>query len=848
MVQGAAQVVARYGNQITDTVSVAFTSSLPTSYVLQAPTVESAHILANGVAMSAITAKVLDGNGEAASGLVVTFVTTAGSIASQGVTDASGNATVQLIAPASETDITATVTVSLDTQSHTTQVIFDGVEMQVAALPDTILSDGQSQSTLRVVLKRMTSKEAIAGALVRFGATRGTIPAEATTDASGVARVSLTSENQPAQSIVSVRYGLTLTKQDTVVFSQQAAGQYVLSDLTFSASTLLANGTAQSQISALVTNESGQPVSGMTVGFVTTQGSLSAASVVTGSDGLAKTVLTAPALENVNPDPATVTASLNGQQLSGDVVLEGIVMTLNRTPETILANGQSTSEISAVLKRYGTNVAIQGGVIQFGTTLGTIPAQANTDASGVAEVNLTSVNQEGTATVTARYGNLILRTTTVAFEASVPQNLQVTTSPPVITADGQSTSEIRAMVTDANSNPVPNGTVVNFQLTSGTGSLERTKTTVGGLATSTLTAGARPDTAQITVTVGGLSQSVEVVYTVGAASQILVSAAADSIMADGKTNTTITARVLDAQGTPIQGRTVVFSTTIGDVTPSAQTNANGQATAQFSSGSVGAAVITASVSLPTGGSVSGSTTVVAVPGGPNSIVLSFSPTAIGVRETGQNQTTIIEAEVRDARNNPVVDGTEVTFSIVHGPNGGEFLSPGPSEMPIPTVGGVARASLSSGTISGNVRIEARVTATTGQIIAKASEILIHAGPPYMEDADDYASTHLTIAADQLNIWRTLGTTQISIAVFDRYHNPVQQGTAVYLTASGGGVSTHTAYTDDQGKATVILTGANPQPTIDKFYNGDLVQDPNSGVVLPGPVWYPSLGDSLLPQF
>jgi hypothetical protein len=245
---------------------------------------------------------------------------------------------------------------------------------------------------------------------------------------------------------------------------------------------------------------------------------------------------------------------------------------------------------------------------------------------------------------------------------------------------------------------------------------------------------------------------------------------------------------------------------------------------------------------------------VVVPGGPNSIVLRFSPKAIGVRETGQNQTAIIEAEVRDAKNNPVVDGTEVTFSIVHGPGGGESLSPSPADMPIPTVGGLARASISSGTISGNVRIEASVTTDGGDIVAKASEILIHAGPPYMENREVYASTHLTIAAEQLNIWRTLGTTNISIAVFDKYHNPVQEGTAVYLTTSGGGVSTHTAYTDAQGKAQVILTGGNPQPLIYKYYYGELMQDPNDlTVILPGPVEYnvpeaPGGVEYLLPNF
>jgi hypothetical protein len=214
--------------------------------------------------------------------------------------------------------------------------------------------------------------------------------------------------------------------------------------------------------------------------------------------------------------------------------------------------------------------------------------------------------------------------------------------------------------------------------------------------------------------------------------------------------------------------------------------------------------------------------------------------------TGQNQTTHVIAEVRDSKNNTVLDSTMVTYSIVHGPGGGESLS---SYNPIPTVGGISRVSLSAGTVSGNVRVRAQVSSGLGGILAEASDILIHAGPAYMEDRNNYESTHLTVRAADYNIWRSLGTTELEIAVFDKYHNPVQNGTAVYLTASGGGVSTHTALTNEFGKASVILTGANPQPLIYKYYYGELMADPNnSSIVLPGPVYYSALGEWLLPDF
>jgi len=846
---GTAHVVSRYGNLMTDTLAVAFTTEPPSSYLLQPLTVDQAQIIANGVDQAQVTARVLDTAGAPVQGLTVGFTATAGEIAAQGITDGNGYARVVLIATASEVDVAATVTAALGDQNETVQVDFNGVEMHVLAMPDTILSDGESQSTVRVVLKRSSSKEAITGARLRFGVTRGTLPAEAETNGSGVAEVMLTSDTQAGAAVVTARYGPTLQKQDTVIYSTEAPSQYVLSEMTVSPAVLLANGEDASTVSVRVSDDSGQPVSGVTVAFSSTQGSLPL-SVVTTGDGIATVQLTAPALtDSVH---ARVSATLNQQHLRDTVVMEGVSMTLTPNPATILANGQSTAMMTAVLKRTETHVAIQGATVRFGATHGTIPSQTLTDEAGVAAVALTSAQYAETSTVTARYGNLITRTSNVIFEASTPQHLQVTTTPPVLVADGQSQAEIKATVTDANSNPVPDGTEVTFELISGSGSLERQRSTENGVAVSRLTAGTVPGTANIRVTVNGVAPvTVQVEYRVGEANQVLLTTNVEQIAADGQENATLTARVLDAQGTPIPGATVFFTTTIGDVTPSNQTDANGYASAQFSSGEVGTAFITAAVNLAGGGSVSGAATVVAVPGGPNSIVLKFTPAAIGVRETGQNQTAIIEAEVRDARNNPVGDGTNVRFFIEAAPHGsGALAAPvlTPEDTDVPTVGGIARASLSSGTVSGNVRIRAEVSTLAGSIIAKASEILVHAGPPYMENRDVPASTHLTIAAEQLNIWNTLGTTKVSIAVFDRYHNPVQEGTAVYLTSSGGGISTHTAYTDAQGKAEVTLTGANPQPSIHKYYYGDLVQNPNSGAVLPGPVYYPALGEYLLPNF
>ena len=91
---------------------------------------------------------------------------------------------------------------------------------------------------------------------------------------------------------------------------------------------------------------------------------------------------------------------------------------------------------------------------------------------------------------------------------------------------------------------------------------------------------------------------------------------------------------------------------------------------------------------------------------------------------------------------------------------------------------------------------------------------------------------MTVAAkDTLNMWWVQKTVNMHVLVGDKYNNPVQEGTAVYFTTSGGVVSTQ-AFTDDEGWARVKLFSGNPQPTIQRFYD---VRDPNLGTVIPGPI-------------
>jgi hypothetical protein len=686
------------------------------------------------------------------------------------------------------------------------------------------------------------------------------------TGSDGWATAWLLSDQNAQNATVTVRYGEFTSVSATVQFISSQTGSL---QIKASPEAILASGTDMTTITVTLLGDSAKPVANAPITFTASAGTI-IPSASTDSDGKVEVTLTSSA--SWDDVVSVVTAQYESDNVAISVLFRGVTLDVRANPNVILADGQSTSTIRAQLKESQRNVVIPNVSLRFQTDTGTLlNGEVRTNEEGVAEAVLVSGRTPDTAHVVVYFGPTLNRSVNVAFRESIAGFIKVTATPDAIIADRQTQSAIKARVTDANQFPIA-GADVAFEFVDkpaeadwGTLNPEIGTTNLNGECSTTLTSSDLIGVVKVrafstVVTDTGdvvLADTAEIRYIPGDVHSIQLKAwkydpdtdsyiEMDQVKADGIDQCKIRATVKDEIGHGLAGIPVQFSTTLGDITPTDDTDEQGMAEASFSSSIVGVAVVTAVVDIG-GRRVSNTIYIRALPGDPNSIVLTFDPRAIGVKGTGQNQTATIQSEVRDARNNPVVDSTLVRFSIVHQPGGVTLSSYGN----IPTVGGIARVSISSGTVSGNVRVRAEVIdpENGSVVLAEASEILVHAGPPYMEDKTQYHTTHLTVRAGEYNIWRALGTTDLSIAVFDKYHNPVQQNTAVYLTASGGGVSTHTAYTDEYGMASVILTGANPQPLIHKFYHGELMQDPNdSSIVLPGPVYFMDLDQYLLPNF
>jgi len=676
----------------------------------------------------------------------------------------------------------------------------------------------------------------IAGKVVRFTATLGTITAADTTDADGIARAVFVPGNKAGTAVITAQY-LDYSSKTVKVSVDSVLSQSLI--LVVNRQSLLANALDTVHVRAVIRNSDGTPGRNILVSFSASVGKLDYAQLATDSSGVAETVYRPPA------SAVDRTAILGCQALNMtrqvQLSLKGITFYLVANPEYLLADGNSQSTITAVLKETTSKLAIPDAKITFGTDLGTIPFQARTDEEGRADVALTSGLKTGTAHVMGHYGPTLVDTVEVVFLLSEPAHLQLSVNPSVLPADNTSKAELRATVTDQSSNPVPDGTPVTFRILRGSGTLDNRVLTKDGVAVNTLIAGSHPDTTEVEAEVGSVRDTVRVIYVVGSAASVKLSADTTAIPADGITAILIRAQVLDAAGNPVQdGTTVQFETDVGNITPQAVTQ-NGIAVAKFSSGQTGVATITARV-----GGISGQITIKLLPGSPAAILLSFDPKSLGVKDSGRNQTLRITADVRDAKNNSVRDGTLVRFSLYASPHGGERLS---TYDPVPTVNGKAEVSLVSGTRSGTVRILAEVVNANGQPVnppvrAVSTEIMIFAGPPYIENVNDVSTSHLTVGTNPLNIlgWHVVNNTAEVVAVVgDKYNNPVPKGTAVYFTTTGGVISTHTGYTDEEGIARVTIHSAKPYPTIDRYYYTFF--DPNQGhpnfwlptSVIPGPI-------------
>lgn len=179
------------------------------------------------------------------------------------------------------------------------------------------------------------------------------------------------------------------------------------------------------------------------------------------------------------------------------------------------------------------------------------------------------------------------------------------------------------------------------------------------------------------------------------------------------------------------------------------------------------------------------------------IVLATEHSRIQVKGTGGMEATQITAICYDDNGNRVAQGFPVEFYIINGPGGGENLNGKENEaVTINTNSfGEAHITLSSGTISGTVRIRTKA----GSTLSYSTIVTICAGPPF--------DISLGVTPCNIRGWdKDCVEADICACVVDVYGNPVPDLTAVHFSTEEGMVRS-----SDQTKAGCAYT---------KYLSGD----------------------------
>ncbi len=330
-----------------------------------------------------------------------------------------------------------------------------------------------------------------------------------------------------------------------------------------------ANGSDTSVVTLTLRDSNNNPVTGQTVTFAGTLGTLGA--VTEGSSGVYTATLTA----GIMVGTSSITASVNSTALGvtpATVTLNGDSGNLSTTNSTLVAapvnieaNSSDTSVVTLTL-RDNNNNPVTGQTVVFTSTLGTL-GNVTEQASGVYTATLTAGTVSGVASLSVSVSCNALGVTPATVTLNGDSgNLSTTNStlvaaPVNIEANSSDTSVVTLTLRDNNNNPVT-GQTVDFTSTLGT--LGNVTEQASGLYTATLTAGTVSGVASLSVSVGGNALGVtgNITLAPGAldAARSILAVNKPSINADDRIGSTITFTAQDAQGNAITGLDIAFMT------------------------------------------------------------------------------------------------------------------------------------------------------------------------------------------------------------------------------------------------------------------------------------------------
>jgi adhesin/invasin len=475
------------------------------------------------------------------------------------------------------------------------------------------------------------------------------------------------------------------TLSTDVTFTQSNDGAVIQANsLTVKDANTIADGKTTKTATVKVVDGSNDPLTGIQVGWVVDgtalfAGGSDSSSSATASDGTATITLTDTKAETIK-----VTATVNGksQSVSSSFVADNSNPTLQSgsfvvTKDGSTADGKASNQAQvSVVDAQGnpvSDVSVSWSLPSGNTTAVLSGTSSTTDANGIATVNVTDKAAE-TIQITATLGSNTLSGSmgfTQDNDSAVVQADSLSVVDASTPADGVTMKTASVVVVDGNNSPL-NGIQVTWSVNgsavfSNSSPTATTASDSEGKASITLT-DAKAETVTVTATVNNQSQRTTSVYVADSANAVVkrVQVTSDNNIADGSSQNSAVAIILDANNNPVPNANVAWNSGSSTITfdqgsHQTQTNQYGIATIKYADTTAGSQTLTAT--LDNGQTGSANTTFAVNPANikVDSIELVSPANGTKVINDGSSAYTY-KAKIVDDNDN-VVSGMGVTWSL-----------------------------------------------------------------------------------------------------------------------------------------------------------------------------------------
>ncbi|OBU10408.1 Ig-like domain-containing protein [Morganella psychrotolerans] len=755
--------------------------------------------LADGVAANQVKATVVDKYNNRVPNIAVEFKTNHGAIPSlaQLTTDSNGEVVFDLtntltgatVVIAGVNNTSASKTVMFTADSSTAEILSNNMTVVVDNSP----ANGTTKNRVKAIVTDARGN-LVPYVSVTFTTDNGASPASLPllTDEQGEVFFNLTNTVATPVSVTAQVNANQMTKTVTFIADTSTA-QITDANLTVTQDNQPANGVAKNQVRAVVTDARNNPVPDTDVIFYSNNGALpDTLTVTTNAQGEAVFDVT-----NTRAGKTSVTISLNGKskvrivtfapdKSTATVTDANLIIVKDRQP----ANGTAHNIVKAVVTDAQGNLVPDTDVV-FTATNGAQPATktVTSDAKGVVVYEITNVTT-GEVTVTARIGSGTPVSKVVTFVADsgtaeiIDGNLVVVENNQP--ANGTAKNQVKATVTDAQGNTVPDADVV-FTSDNGAAPLTNTvRTNAQGVALFSVS-NTRSGVTNIIASINGHDRRIAVTFVADSTTAVVseLTIITNKSPADGVTPDKVKAVIKDGNGNLIPGYDVVFRNATGAL-PENQTiatNTQGEAEFSLTSTTAGNYVVTAAAGLSvknvTVTFVADSSTADIT--AENLTIIDNNKVANGV---AQNR---VKAVVTDAKGNKVPD-VDVIFVADNGAL--------PQTQTIRTNSqGEAIFSLTN-TLAGNTV----VTAHTGEKPARSVTTVFEA-----DKTTGQISGGKLIVIDNNSPANGVAKNRVKAVVTDAKGNPVPGSDVLFRTNNNAQPGSQTVVTNAQGEAEFSLS-------------------------------------------